>query len=283
VTDIHSNFNILMAMTRLEPMLPTLFNNVWNDIKLQLETDLEALRNSKDDDEQERLADQLSDTMNRFPESQERLQKELYIQYILKQVIADSSKALMEKLNIEEETLKASLDVALYSSRWAIDSEDLPSIEDISPRAITISTGGLEKIKSIKFRNLHLDFVEISMILSAALLAGHNAVKEASGFVVAAGVLLTIAMLGKAATVEISEQDASVFWGFIQARVMNNRASESAIIYLTNSERAKYKRSPLSVDDIQRSLINLQSMKCIARVKGHPDIWEIIEQFQIKM
>jgi hypothetical protein len=284
MNDLYSNLNILTAMTRLEPELPYLIGETWANVQEQVSADLDALRRSQSGQEQELIAERLIDQMSRFQKAQRRLNSELYIQEAVKNDIEYDIGNIRNDLRCDDQKFRASLHAMAFGLRWLIDPDDIPSQYDLETRTITLNPGGVSGGKSIKFSNLSLDFGEMSAIASSGLLTGYEIIKDPNGFVIAAGVLAMISILFKAATVQINEQDASVYWGFIQIRdKKDNTATETDVIASTNQERNKYQREKLKEKDIQLSLTNLQALKSIVPVEGHPERWKLIESFKIKL
>lgn len=282
MSDLYSDFYVLSAMTRLEPELPELLGESWNEMQTAIETDLDALRGSSNVEEQAKLAEHLVDTVDGFSNTRKRLNVELNLQELIKQYLQEELQSLSAQLGTDSIQLQASLSATIYSLRWSVDPEDIPPIEEMVTRRVTVKPGGIGGAQSIKFRNLNLDFGEMSLIAGGAFLAGHEILKEPNGFIIAASVLMTISAVYKAATVKIEEQDAIVFWSFIQARGKDNTATTSAIVASTKQECVKYHREPLSDAVIHRALINLEALKSVVRLDGKPNVWKLIEQFKIK-
>jgi hypothetical protein len=283
--EIRSPLNVLAACARIQTELPGLFGDDWPGVEPEFRDKLAKLQASTDQREQRILAAGLVTLIARNRQANQRLKAELAQQELLKSDLRSDLADLRSGLNVDDHGLQASLDTAALGMHWTLDPDSVEALseDDITTKSVSMKPGGIGGGKSIKFRNLNLDFGELSAIAGGAMLAGHEVIKEPNGFVIAAGVLMTIAALIKAATVQISEQDASVFWGFIQARdKADNTANDAKILTSTNSQRAKYHRPPLKAEDVLQSLSNLESLKSIARVEEHPGRWKLIERYTVK-
>ena len=279
MSDLYSDPNVLAAMLRLEPELPALFGEVWNDVQPQIAADLKALHQSQNVEQQQAVAERLIDQMSRFPNTQQRLKSELHIQETVKTDIGTALGGLHHQLGMDESTFQSSLDAMIFGLHWSLDPDDLPAVDEMTTRAIRMKPGAVGGGKSIKFSNLNLDLGELCSIASSV---GTVLVGTTNGLLIAAGLLGVIATLIKASTVSVNEQDASVFWGFIQTRDMtDSSATEADIIASTNRERARYNRTQLKDADILASLTNLEALKSIAP-EGHQGRWKLIESFKIK-
>jgi hypothetical protein len=96
--------------------------------------------------------------------------------------------------------------------------------------------------------------------------------------------LVTARMLQKAMTIELSEREACVFWGMIQASRRDHIAQTSDIVRHTNEEIERYQLAlaPLSEAQIRNSLSKLAELKVIASIPDKTEKWRIIEGFTIR-
>ncbi len=130
--------------------------------------------------------------------------------------------------------------------------------DDSEVRLIKIKEGGTEPGKSVKIRNFHLDLLSMTELIATTLITVADPV--------VAGVLLIIGSLTripKAITIEISEQETSVFWGFVLARDADNSAEESLIAEHTNNERKKNGRLPLTNEGVRKPCIGWRSSRAL--------------------
>src|SRR5690606_41300215 len=107
---------------------------------------------------------------------------------------------------------------------------------------------------------------------------------DSNHLLAAAGVLLIIRGLLKATTEEISEQDASVFWGVIQAQRHNvaRRVTTARVLEHTNQERAKVQLPSLTEQQDRPALYNLVELGSVEQVDKEHEIWCIIEKYKSK-
>lgn len=282
MSDFMSPYNILAALNRIEEELPTLVGEEgWSKIGEDLITTLDKLRLSTDSAEQEELADKLIDLVSGYGQARACLNAEIDVQVAVKDELAGDLKAIAERLaGISKDDAQTFVEAAYYPLGWSFDPEVLSKPDP--ERRITIKPGGLKGGRSIKFSNVHLDLGEMSEMGAGALLLGYDAITKSHPLVIVAGVLLTIRALSKAMTVELSEQEASVFWGFVQSRDRENSASNRAIFEQTNVERRRYGLDALTEAQFKNAMIILEQLKCIEKVEGKPDSWRIIEQYKIR-
>jgi hypothetical protein len=265
----YSPLNVLVAFQRMLPDLPGLVGPEWPQIEREVREKLARLRASADSRERMALSTDLVKLALGHEAAHQRLNAELEIQAQLGDYL--------EEQGIAGEAARASA-VALS---WSIDPADVPSAEDLATRKVTIRPGGIDGGKSVKLRNLRLDLGEFSELAAGAMVTGMDIIDKPHALIIAAGVLLTVRALTKAMTVEIGEQEASVFWGFVQVREADNCASEAAILETTNAERAKYGMEPLTNVQFRNALRRLEQLKSIAPA-GDPGRWRIIERYKIE-
>lgn len=282
MSDLMSPYNILAALNRIEEELPTLVGaEGWSTIGEDLTMTLGQLRSSSESAEQEELADKLIDLLSGYGQARARLNAEIDVQAAVKDELAGDLMAIADQLvGISKDGSQTFVEAAYYPLSWSFDPEDLSKPDP--ERRITIKPGGLKGGRSIKFSNVHLDLGEMSEMGAGALLLGYDAITKSHPLVIVAGVLLTIRALTKAMTVELGEQEASVFWGFVQTRNTENTASDRAIFEKTNAERQRYGLDALTEAQFKNAMIILEQLKCIEKADGKSDSWRIIEQYKIR-
>jgi hypothetical protein len=235
MAELMSPFNIFAAVTRLESELPALVGpEVWTQIGNRVIALLDQLRQSNVPNEQRMFAGDLFKLLVAYPDARERLTTELRLQDGIGAELTEDLALLASQFGIDTGNLESQVAAGLFAVRWSIPAETFPNAEEVHTKSITVKEGGLDGAKSVKFRNLDLDFEAASEIAAGAFLQGFAILDKPHPFVIAAGMLLLIRALRKTMTVQISERDASVFWGFIQARNQDNIAPESAIFDRTN-------------------------------------------------
>jgi hypothetical protein len=136
------------------------------------------------------------------------------------------------------------------------------------------------KVRSIKVSNLSRDVSTLLEHGGTSVLGVAGATVNPVLLVIA--VLLAIKGLRKAASVELTEKEACVFWGVIQASKRGYVAESAAIIRHTNEEMERYQLAPLSEAQIHNSPSRLAELKVIASIPNEAGQWRIIEGFTIR-
>lgn len=79
--------------------------------------------------------------------------------------------------------------------------------------------------------------------------------------------LITIRVLVKAMTIEINEQEASVFWGIIYLKSLSSKdPDKSEILRRTNEQPTFYDLPALSDSEFQYSMSKLERLKAIEKI-----------------
>lgn len=285
--NINSPQNILIAVTRIRDELPTLVDDKeWETIRDTLFSTIQHLSDCSDSRKQFVLASEIVSTLAPYDDARARLRFELILQGILQEHIAPQLNTFVNNLKIDYSAIPtlATASNAVISWSWDalgdISPEHLEAAS-ISVRGIEIPPGGIGGAKSIKFKNLNLDLGEMSKIAAGAMLAGFSMIEKPHILVIIGGILLTICALTEAMSVEITEQEASVFWGFILTRDKNNVADEASLLTNTNIEREHCGLEPLTERQFRYSLVKLEQLKCIQSIEEQPEHWRIIENYKI--
>jgi hypothetical protein len=136
-----------------------------------------------------------------------------------------------------------------------------------------------EPAKSVKLANLEFDFGALS--LAAAGILGAVATladPTTSGLALGAAVLLILHELYQTMEREVSVDDASVYWGLVQAGGAARQADLSAILTATNKARGDARLEPLTQKEVYSALGSLERLKAIALVDETSDVWRILEE-----
>lgn len=275
----NSPFNVLAAVQRVHSQLSSLVSkDDWDKISGTVKLKMERLRESTSTIEQLMLSVELMELLAPYPLARERLSVEIEIQAALQEQISSGIGEIAKKIGFDTSITEVAMTATYCSLLWSFDSEDVPPLEELQQRQINILEGGVSGGQSVKFRNLHLNLGEMSEIAASAILAGFSIADKPHWLIITASALLTIRAIQKAKTVKIDEQEASVFWGFIQALRDNARADDSTVNKRTNEERQRYGLSPLSQTQFQHSVKELETLGSIELVEGN---WHIIEDYKI--
>ncbi len=137
------------------------------------------------------------------------------------------------------------------------------------------------KAKTVKFGNLDFDFGD-TVEIAANIIALVNATfVEKNSLLVAVGILLAASSLYKKATIDISEQDASVLWGLSESGSKSKTAKEDEILTYVNTRRERISLAPLSKEQVKNSLQKLYILGCVKPTERPKEGWKIIEKVKI--
>lgn len=272
--------NILAALDSLEGELPLLTGkDAWETIKDEFRTLRLRLRDSNDPEERDRLASELIDLLVPYEHARDGLNEEIRLQHIrtvLRDTMETDLPAFAKAMGLDKKIVEPSAAVALESIM--AEPEDLGA----GVRLIKIKEGGKDVGKTIKIRNFHLDLAMIGELAASTTMTVDKIIHQPDPQIVVAGVLLIIRSLTRAITIQLSEQETSVFWGFVLARDADNVGEEGLITKYTNKERVKIGLLPLTNEQVKNILCRLKVLKSVELVKGKQDIWRIVEKYRIK-
>lgn len=264
------------AVRRIDGLLPALIGQDWPTVGEQVDKLIKTLAADPSDDH---ASTQLLGLLAQYEPARQRLNAELITQEIVSAHLRDHLKAMGLSAN------GTSLYVIFTALKWSVDLTTLPSGEELkyktTTRAITLKRGGINGAKSVKFQNLEVDLNELIGVSGAVMLIGHSMVDQPSMLAIAGGFLALIATLRAQMEIVIDPQDATVFWGMIQAIGPMKGAGLrlSTIVETTNAERAKYSLEALTDLQVRASLIKLEQLGSIAK---SGETYRLIEQFTLE-
>ncbi len=269
--------SIIQSVRAERARIAKLLGDAWPEFKAQLDNLIEQAEKTKGDNH-ELWVDELLELGLKSPASD-----------VFRSILNQTQPAGVEPTIITSSTLEPDL-VALAAEMRLPASIAKPSADvaarmmlaEHTTRLIDMPPDGLGGGKSIKLRNLHLDVNQLSGLTLGAIAAAQNVVDKPHPLVIAAGVLLTIRSLIDAMTVKISERDATVFWGLIQARGRDDTARESDIREEANKARAEIGLDPLSENEVRNALRTLATLKSVEAVAKKRDTWRVIEKYKVK-
>jgi len=271
--------NILGAFAVLESELPLLTGKDWQTVEKKLRVLKLQIRESKNPEERDRLASKIVDIILPYELARDRFNEEIRLQHIrsvLKDTLKNDLPEFARTMGADKKTVKASTDVALK----LLATESTSSGAGV--RLVKIKPGGVDGGKTIKTRNLHLDLAVLIDLGAGATMTVSKIVGQPHPIIILAGILLTIRALSKAITCSISEREASVFWGLIQAQRAGACIDKPAITTHTNNERTKYGLYQLGENQVTDALKKLRALKCVELSEQKPDTWLIVEDYEIK-
>jgi hypothetical protein len=264
---------LAIILQELEPELPELVGQpAWTAIAPTWTEKLQQLQVSDDEIEQMRLAAELRALLAPYTPARERLRRATGGISQYQQVLTELA-GLATQLNSDphlgHQLRKAA---ALHSH--------------LAQTRLIILQGVGQKAQSFKWQNIEFDFgdaTEMAETAAGILAAFSDIISPSSNhLLMAAGVLLVIRGLLKASTEEISEQDASVFWGLIQAQRHHpaRHVNTAKILEHTNQERAKVHLPDLNEQQVRHALHNLETLSSVAQPNKAQDIWRVIEKYR---
>jgi hypothetical protein len=262
---------VLVAVRRIYDRLPALVGENWPQIVGQVDSHLQALETHPDN---YLASTQLFGLLAQYEPARQRLSEELIVQEIfgdhIKSGLAD------KHLSGDDSLLVAILSVL----SWQVDSATVPSAAEMDSmrvmRGIILKAGGVDGAKSVKFQNFDIDLAKLAGVSAGFMLAG----QEPKPFVIAAGILIAISTLLSEMTLQIEQQEATVFWGMIQAIGTMTGAGlhEPTITAVTNTERAKRGLDALTEQQVRASLVKLEQLKSIQK---SGNTYRIVESFKV--
>jgi hypothetical protein len=196
---------------------------------------------------------------------------------------------------VDEESGKKKLDEIS-----AVFSQDLPPVESapavkaalreyirITPPErddllyhITVHQGGWGGGRSMKPGNIRLNMRQLITALANGTLAAVGAFQVPWTAVL--GALVVWDGLYSAASVDLSERDASVMWTLWISCDDNRTVSSQGLLQLVNAERDRCGRVLLSDMELQDALERLKKMRSIERWSKDPSRWWLREWVSVQ-
>jgi hypothetical protein len=266
---------IALILQELEPELPELVGEpAWSDMAPAWREKLRQLQSSADKIERMRLAAELRTMLAAYTPARERLRA-------ASGGVSQYQQALTALANLAAQLNSDPAEVEQLRQAAALHSH-------MAETRMIILKGVGEKAKSIKWQNFEFDFgeaAEKAAIAASILTSLSNITTADKGYLVmAAGALMIIGGVIKAVTQEISAEDASVFWGVIQAQRNNvpTKVDTAQVVEHTNRQRANVHLPPLNEQQVRRALHNLVQLGSVEQVDEQREIWRAIERYKVK-
>lgn len=149
-------------------------------------------------------------------------------------------------------------------------------------RIVTLYSAGIGPAKSIKVENIEFDLGEFAQLAASILLAVYGLNSKPNPLFVSALFLVVLASIYKASTREISEQEASVFWGLVASSGVETTAHIDSIVEHTNAERARVNLPPLAQEQVLSSLGRLEQIETVSRVSDSSIYWKATEHYKVR-
>jgi hypothetical protein len=271
--------SFVSALDQNREALPGLMGRAaWDDLPAAFRDGVEELRRSPDPEEQAALIFELQSELQAHPEAWRAVRDAAEVLGALREAIAAELGPHAEEFGVDPNQLDEYAR-SLIGTVASAEAEPSDEPADDTSRRIRVAQGGAGGATSFKLRNLVLNRAKLAELGVHSYLTGTHLPHP---ILFGLGLLLLIRHACEAATVHLSEQDASVFWGLIKARGADESATGADIVEQTNRERAKVDRGPLTETDVRRSLDALCKIRSVAEVEGQPDHWRIRESYKIK-
>ncbi|MCP5303438.1 MAG: hypothetical protein H7A03_09905 [Pseudomonadales bacterium] len=269
---------VLAAVMRIYPELPNLISQEsWLIEKEQIDNYIAQLEAKPND---YLASTQLVGLLARYEPARQRFAQEMTVQAVVFANIEEQMYKLGENLGMEAASLDGLSAAAFTCLQWEVDSTSLPLPHDSDQTRITISKGGVDGATSVKFKNLRINWWNLTVIAAGFITTGFDVINTPHPLFITGSLILVAGALHDEFKEHLGEQEASVFWGLIKATELNQiNNSENEIIIVTNEERAKYGLPELSMQQIRYSLRKLEKLKSVEMVNGS---YRIVEKYTVK-
>ena len=278
---------VLVAVKHIHAELPGMIgDDTWQEIRRDVEQYITNLETNPNDKLSSR---QLYELLANYEPIRQRLGEEMQIQEVLSNNIAQQVRRNAEELGIDTAIAEGLIAAAYNNLHWAVDSNTVPeSGEDLNHRGITMGEGGIDggAKSTLRFKRFQLDLGSFSSIAAGFIYTTTGVIMAPQApqvlpLLVVGVVLSLIGELHDSLKIGLSEQEASVFWGMIQATGSMHGAGlfVDTIATTTNHEREKFGLTFLNDKQIQHSLSKL---KRIGSITQDGEAYRIIEKYTIK-
>ncbi|MGW6504154.1 hypothetical protein [Nonomuraea angiospora] len=163
----------------------------------------------------------------------------------------------------------------------ALDLDAAPESAPGSERGITLRPGGVGGGKSFKLTNFRLDFLELVKLGSSSAVSLEAVLGNPSPVMIAASVLTVVQSLVASTTTPVGEEEASLFWAFVQvAGERDDRtASEDELREASGKQRREFGLEPFTPAGFVKALRSLEALRSVAPAgEGR---WKLIESYRV--
>ncbi|MFG1708197.1 hypothetical protein ACFLIM_33815 [Nonomuraea sp. M3C6] len=163
----------------------------------------------------------------------------------------------------------------------ALDLDAPPATSSSSERGVTLGPGGVGGGKSFKLKNFRLDFLELIKIGSSAAVSLQAILGNPSPVVIAASVLTVVQSLMASTTTAIGEDEASLFWSFIQTAGDRDdkTATEAELRAASDQHRREFGLEPFTPTGFVKALKTLEALSSI--VPAGEARWRLTESYRV--
>lgn len=267
MSEFYSPACILIGFVRLADTWARIVGReAWSELEGIIDAKLETLALSQDKKQQEVCSLDLLNLLRPYPEALARLQLELI--FVRKQWSEDKEKmrSFLQDETWGQSEIDDSIAIVLLFEPGGETNKQV-TFKD------TLGRGGAV---TRKVGNIELNFRTIAPVVGRAL----PIFLGASPIVVWTTLLVTLPLISVAMRKEITEREATVFWGCVMAKDEDDIAVESDIIRCTNDDRKLAGFRSLSKNEIQIALQKLVELKCLKQTNSNT--WKILESYSIE-
>lgn len=256
---------LLVAFSIIENELPSLIgDSTWASISEEFKSELNLLRNSANEQIQNKSCIKLADLVAESEPARNRLAS-------LINSLDLRSNVLVNITSIAKQIECPSTEI------WELQREiELPS----STKTVTMKPD-FSKARTVKFANFDFNFGDVTEIAAGIIALLNTIFTEKNHLLGASAILLITRGLHKAMTIDIAEQDASVLWGIIQGSGDSEMVEEDRILSITNKERKRIRLEPVTHNQVKHSLQKLSVLGIIKLVETRKNTWQIIEKVKL--
>ena len=256
---------VLIAVSRIYPALrERLAAAEWQEIHAELDSAIASLSDSSRSSDHPAAVLAVVRLFSKFEASREMLARRLAAQDAVLSLPGGSDEA-----NAFHRVLAAA-------------DLDAPAPAASSPeRGVTLKPGGLGGAKSLKLKNFHLDFVELLKIGSSSAASLHAVLGDPNALVIASSVLTIVQSLVASVTKTIGEDEASLFWSFIQTagKRKDKTATKAEVRAASDKDRQEFGLAPFKPAEFTKALKKLESLSSIA--PAGESRWRLAESYRV--
>ncbi|MEV0181790.1 hypothetical protein AB0I54_21215 [Streptomyces sp. NPDC050625] len=163
----------------------------------------------------------------------------------------------------------------------AVVDLDALAATSTADRGITLEPGGIGGGKSFKLRNFRLDFAALVKVGAASVASVQAALVTPYPLVIAAGLLTIAQSLVDTTTVQIGEDEASLFWAFVQTAADRDdkTVTEDELRAASAQHRREFDLEPFTPAQFSKSLRRIEALSSI-RPQGESR-WRLTEKYRV--
>lgn len=276
-------YYILSAVKRFYDELPQFLGETkWEEIEPKLIGYLSEL------EEQTNAyvpSTQIVKLLSQSEDARQRLSMEILVQRAIALNIQRDLNSLAKVLEVDEQSVDWLTAKAMETLHWDVMLKTLSSENEPTTRVVKIQQDAIGGAQVVRFNFLRMDTIALAVLIGSLTKEVDDIANASHPVLVAAAILAIGKLLHEATkhTIDLGEQEASVFWGFIMVASHKSpkHANKEQIKHETNIRRKKIGRQALTQADFDGSLLILEKVGVITQTEYGDDMWLITEDFQI--